>query len=68
MGPRLTAQEREILFWVRQGKSNAQIALILEVKLSTVKKHLQNASSTAVIASKVVITNSWVISLRPEWM
>jgi DNA-binding CsgD family transcriptional regulator len=44
-GPRLTAQEREILFWVRQGKSNAQIALILEVKLSTVKKHLQNAST-----------------------
>lgn len=38
----LTPREAEILFWVCQGKSNPEICTVLEMKLFTVKKHLEN--------------------------
>ena len=38
----LTFREAEILFWVAQGKANAEIAVILGTAPNTVKKHLQN--------------------------
>jgi DNA-binding CsgD family transcriptional regulator len=38
----LTARECEILFWVGRGKSNAEIAMILEIKPATVGKHLEH--------------------------
>jgi DNA-binding NarL/FixJ family response regulator len=38
---RLTYQEAVVLGWVRKGKSDVEIAQILTVKISTVKKHLQ---------------------------
>jgi DNA-binding NarL/FixJ family response regulator len=38
----LTPREAEVLLWVAQGKSNADIATILETTVHTVKKHLQN--------------------------
>jgi len=38
----LTPREAEVLFWVCQGKSNPEICSILEMKLFTVKKHLEN--------------------------
>lgn len=38
----LTARECETLFWVAQGKSNADICIILGIKLTTIKKHLEN--------------------------
>jgi DNA-binding NarL/FixJ family response regulator len=38
----LTPREAEILFWIIQGKTNPEIAVILEMKLVTVKKHVQN--------------------------
>lgn len=38
----LTPREAEILFWIVQGKTNPEIAIILEMKLVTVKKHVQN--------------------------
>jgi DNA-binding CsgD family transcriptional regulator len=38
----LTPREAEILFWVSQGKTNPEICTILEMKLFTVKKHLEN--------------------------
>ncbi len=37
----LTPREAEVLFWVAQGKSNPEIATILGVGLTTVKKHLE---------------------------
>jgi DNA-binding CsgD family transcriptional regulator len=37
----LTRREREVLSWVGQGKSNSDIAAILDLKITTVKKHLQ---------------------------
>ncbi len=38
----LTPKEAEVLLWVAQGKANADIATILGVGESTVKKHLEH--------------------------
>jgi DNA-binding NarL/FixJ family response regulator len=38
----LTEREAEVLLWVAQGKSNAEIATILGAAENTVKKHLQH--------------------------
>lgn len=38
----LTEREAEVLLWVAQGKSNAEISSILGAAENTVKKHLQN--------------------------
>lgn len=38
----LSPREAEILFWVAQGKTNAEIGMILEISPATAKKHLEN--------------------------
>ncbi len=38
----LTGRECETLFWVSQGKSNSDICIILGIKLTTIKKHLES--------------------------
>ena len=37
----LTDREAEVLFWVAQGKSNSDLCVLLDVKLTTIKKHLE---------------------------
>lgn len=37
----LTPREREVLFWLARGKSNAEIGTILGIAASTVGKHLE---------------------------
>jgi DNA-binding CsgD family transcriptional regulator len=37
----LTPREREVLFWVAHGKSNAEIGAILGITTATVGKHLE---------------------------
>jgi DNA-binding CsgD family transcriptional regulator len=41
-GLELTAREREVMTWVARGKTNPQIAELLWVAPSTVRKHLEN--------------------------
>lgn len=38
----LTPREGEVLFWVSEGKTNPEIAVILNIGRSTVKTHLKN--------------------------
>lgn len=40
--PRLTSRENEVLSWLAQAKSNAEIAVILGLSVRTVGKHLEN--------------------------
>jgi DNA-binding CsgD family transcriptional regulator len=54
----LTAREREVLAWVARGKTNAEIAQLLWLAPSTVRKHLENVyaklgvnTRTAAVAS-----------------
>ena len=37
----LTPREAEVLFWIAQGKTNAEVGLILEAATATVKKHVE---------------------------
>lgn len=41
--PQLTAREREILTWVARGKTNPEIAGILWIAPTTVRRHLEHA-------------------------
>ncbi|QTN34438.1 helix-turn-helix transcriptional regulator [Akkermansiaceae bacterium] len=38
----LTRKEAEVLLWVAQGKSNSEAAIILNITVSTVKKHMEH--------------------------
>ena len=38
----LTPREAEVLFWVARGKTNDEIATVLTIGLTTVKKHLES--------------------------
>lgn len=40
--PVLSPREAEILYWVVEGKQNAEIAAILERRLSTIQEHVEN--------------------------
>lgn len=52
----LTEREAEVLLWVAQGKSNAEIATILGAAENTVKKHLQNLFEKLGIESRNTAT------------
>lgn len=61
----LTEREAEVLFWLTRGKTNRDIAEILELSARTVNKHLEqvfhkmgvdNRTSAAVVADRVLNT------------
>jgi DNA-binding CsgD family transcriptional regulator len=41
-GIQLTAREREVVSWLARGKTNAEIAQLLWLSPSTVRKHLEH--------------------------
>lgn len=59
----LTEREAEVLFWLTQGKTNADIGLILGLSKRTINKHLEqvfqkmgvdNRTAAAVMADRVL--------------
>ena len=38
----LTPREAEVLYWIAHGKSNPEIAIILDAALNTIKRHVQS--------------------------
>ncbi len=52
----LTAREAEVLLWVAQGKSNADISIILGMAEATVKRHLTNLFEKLGIESRNAAT------------
>jgi len=49
---RLTAREREVLSWVARGKTNVEIAELLWLSPSTVRKHLENVYAKLNVSSR----------------
>lgn len=69
----LTPREAEVLLWIAQGKSNSDIATILETTVHTVKKHLQNLFAKLGVESRnsamlraLEVLNATVPSARSE--
>jgi DNA-binding CsgD family transcriptional regulator len=48
----LTTREREVLAWVARGKTNAEIAELLWLAPSTVRKHLENVYAKLGVSSR----------------
>ncbi|GAA0274553.1 helix-turn-helix transcriptional regulator [Muricomes sp. OA1] len=51
-GHGLTEREAEVMYWLCQGKSNGDIAYILNLSVSTVKKHLSNIFDSMGVRSR----------------
>jgi DNA-binding NarL/FixJ family response regulator len=54
----LTPREAEVLLWAAQGKTNAEIGLILDMSVATVKKHMEH------IFPKIGVENRSAATLR----
>ena len=54
----LSPREAEILYWIAQGKSNPEVATILNANPSTVKKHVEN------ILKKLGVENRSAASIK----
>lgn len=54
----LTPREAEVLFWLTQGKTSPEIAVILEAAPNTIKKHAQN------IFSKLGVENRTAAAMK----
>jgi len=52
----LTGREAEVLLWVAQGKSNGDVAIILEMSEKTVKQHLGSVFQKLGVESRTAAT------------
>jgi DNA-binding CsgD family transcriptional regulator len=52
----LSKREGEVLLWMSQGKTNAEIALILELAARTVEKHVENLFSKLGVYNRTAAT------------
>lgn len=61
----LTAREAEVLYWIAQGKSNPDIATILEAGVRTVHKHVENIFRKLGLETRNAATLAALEILRP---
>jgi DNA-binding CsgD family transcriptional regulator len=52
----ITGREADVLLWVAQGKSNGDIAVILEMSEKTVKQHLSSVFQKLGVESRTAAT------------
>jgi DNA-binding NarL/FixJ family response regulator len=52
----LTPREAEVLFWVAQGKTNAEIGIIVDAAAPTVKKHLEHVFAKLSVENRAAAT------------
>jgi DNA-binding CsgD family transcriptional regulator len=52
----LTPREKEVAHWICQGKTNAEIAIILGISPRTVHKHVENILARVGVESRVTLT------------
>lgn len=55
---RLTSREMEVLRWVREGKRNGEIAVILTLSPHTIRKHLENIFRKLGVETRAGAVNS----------
>jgi DNA-binding CsgD family transcriptional regulator len=56
---RISPRECEILHWLCAGKSNEEIACILDVSINTVKSHLKHCFAKLGVENRVAAANKW---------
>ncbi|MBX7207056.1 MAG: LuxR C-terminal-related transcriptional regulator [Verrucomicrobiaceae bacterium] len=59
----LTRREAEVMFWICQGKKNAEIGEILEVSLHTVNRHVEHIFKKLGVGSRQQAV-AWVLERR----
>lgn len=62
----LTAREREVLAWVARGKTNAEVAELLWLAPSTVRKHLENVYAKLGVSTRTAAVASFLGLLEAE--
>jgi len=62
----LTAREREVLAWVARGKTNNEIAQLLWLAPSTVRKHLENVYAKLGVGTRTAAVASFLGLLEAE--
>lgn len=60
----LTRREAEVLYWVAQGKTNAEIGIILGVRPRTVQKHLEHIFEKLGVESRTAAAAALAFSRR----
>jgi DNA-binding NarL/FixJ family response regulator len=62
----LTAREAEVLYWIAEGKTNPEIAIILESSVNTVKKHANNIFAKLGVETRTGAARAALLVLSPQ--
>ncbi len=62
----LTAREAEVLYWMTEGKTNPEIAIILESSINTVKKHANNLFAKLGVETRTAAARAALAVLSPS--
>jgi DNA-binding NarL/FixJ family response regulator len=62
----LTAREAEVLYWISEGKTNPEIAIILDSSINTVKKHANNLFAKLGVETRTAAARTALNVLNPQ--
>src|SRR5580704_14231038 len=62
----LTARESEVLYWITEGKTNPEIAIILEASPETVKKHAANLYAKLGVPTRIAAARCALSVFQPN--
>jgi DNA-binding NarL/FixJ family response regulator len=62
----LTAREAEVLYWMTEGKTNPEIAIILDSSINTVKKHANNLFAKLGVETRTGAARAALAVLTPD--
>jgi DNA-binding NarL/FixJ family response regulator len=62
----LTAREAEVLYWITEGKTNPEIAIILDSSVNTVKKHANNLFAKLGVETRTGAARAALHVLQPQ--
>ncbi|MEA3204874.1 MAG: hypothetical protein QOG92_495, partial [Verrucomicrobiota bacterium] len=61
----LTSREAEVLYWITEGKTNPEIAIILDSSINTVKKHANNLFTKLGVETRTAAARAALQVLNP---